>query len=105
PAHCHRAADICRDRGHVAGGDAEETAELSDGARKLGTLHEGYAVLRDDDAARCEPRLGRAVESLAEQHFAGADGVGRIDDNDIVALARLLDELRAVGKNEIETRI
>ena len=65
-------------------------------------LEERQAALADHDAVLGQPRVAVRVELLGEQHLAGADGVGRVDDDDVVLAApapntSVFHELGAVG--------
>src|SRR3546814_5383933 len=78
----------------------EQCPEGTHGARQFLALQERHAVLGHQDAAGREATLRLAVESLAEQHLAGADRVGRIDQHEVVALRAGRHEVDAVGNHQ-----
>ena len=68
-------------------------------------LQERHAVLGDEHAARLQASLAAGVEFRAEEHLAGPDRIGGIDQDDVEAPIRLGNELHAVGDHQVEARI
>src|SRR3546814_8904288 len=65
-------------------------------------LDERQRVLRHQQAVRRKAGLAVAVEPLAEQHLAGGDGVGGVDQDDVVEFLGARHEFEAVAEDEIE---
>ncbi len=105
PAEGHGAAEVARHGGQVAGGVGEVAAEAGQGAGQLGALEEGHAVLGHQDAARRQAAPAVLIEAFPEQHLARTDGVGRIDDDDVVSGLRAGDEVDPVGDHQLGARV
>ena len=73
------------------------------GAGVLGV--EGAALLVDHDAVLFQGVEAAAVELTGEQALAGAEGVGRVHDDEVVLLLALADELEGVLKIDVHPAV
>lgn len=78
----------------------------------VGALHgvgilgvEGAFVLVDHDAVVVQGLVAVAVEFLGEEAFAGAEGVSRVDDDEVVGVFAVADEFEAVFVVDGEARV
>src|SRR5262249_20700598 len=62
-----------------------------------------HAVLRDHDAALPHAAPAAVVERFAEQHFAGTERIGRVDDAHVETTPGLRDVIHAVVDDQFET--
>ena len=72
---------------------------------ELGRLQERQTVLCDEHATWRERSFAVSIESLAEEHRAGPDRIGRVHKDHIKAIFHAGNEVRPVGNHDLGPRI
>ncbi len=106
PAERHEPADVGRHHRQVPGDVGEACGPLAVHAvDELAGFDRRIAELGDEDAARGETAVAAAVELLGEEHRAGPERVGRIDDDHVELRPVAAHVHGRVGDHQIEPRI
>ena len=105
PAENHDAADVSRHGDLVGPAVGKQAAQRRQGPHRRAIVDGRHAALVDEDAAGRQTALAVGEERVREQHLAGPDGVGGVDDDDVVERPVALHERAAVGKHQLDARI
>ncbi|MNK84672.1 hypothetical protein D3C87_1045290 [compost metagenome] len=96
---------IGRDHAVVAGDDREDLEQLGVGAREFRWHGERGFGLGGEDAFGRQRAQAIPVEGLGEEPFAGADGIRRVDEDDVVRVGHLGHEGHGVTDVNGDPRI